>query len=166
MDKLIKPGKYIHFKGFVCDVFGVARHSETQEELVVYSHDGQLWTRPAAMFLETVEKDGKTMPRFTYQGAEKLVRDQIPDIIKAENRTVSVRIATEDEYRQMLKQKIREEADEFAKQPSAEELADILEVAAAAGDAFGISNEELERVMMKKRQERGGFEKRFILKRE
>lgn len=64
----VTPGFYRHFKGFICQVFGVAKHSETQEELVVYSHDGQLWVRPVAMFLETVERDGKTMPRFTFLG--------------------------------------------------------------------------------------------------
>jgi hypothetical protein len=62
-----KPGKYRHFKGNMYDVVGVAKHSETQEELVVYrSADGVLWVRPKEMFLESVERDGKTMQRFEF----------------------------------------------------------------------------------------------------
>ena len=48
-----------------------AKHSETLEEMVVYRAlygEGGLWVRPAAMFLETVERDGKIFPRFTYLG--------------------------------------------------------------------------------------------------
>lgn len=61
-------GKYLHYKGKESEVLGVARHSETLEELVVYKHDGELWVRPLAMFLESVEADGKTVPRFKYLG--------------------------------------------------------------------------------------------------
>ena len=60
----MEPGKYKHFKGTVYTVLGVAKHSETQEELVIYEHDNQIWARPKAMFLETVEHDGKAVPRF------------------------------------------------------------------------------------------------------
>jgi hypothetical protein len=62
----IKKGKYKHFKGFICEVFGVAKHSETLEELVVYTHDGTLWVRPKEMFLEKIEIDGKTISRFEF----------------------------------------------------------------------------------------------------
>ena len=67
----IKPGRYRHFKGKEYEVLGVARHSETQEELVVYRAlygDFGLWVRPARMWNETVERDGKTFRRFTYIG--------------------------------------------------------------------------------------------------
>ena len=60
-------GRYRHFKGKDYTVLGVARHSETGEELVVYRHeygDHSLWVRPLAMFLEVVEIDGKEVPRF------------------------------------------------------------------------------------------------------
>lgn len=62
----LKPGTYRHYKGGVYEVLGVSRHSETLEELVVYraQRDGSLWVRPLAMFLETVEVDGRTVPRF------------------------------------------------------------------------------------------------------
>ena len=67
----IKPGRYRHFKGKEYEVLGVARHSETQEELVIYRAlygDFSLWVRPVSMWNETVERDGKTFRRFTYIG--------------------------------------------------------------------------------------------------
>ena len=65
----IRPGRYRHFKGGEYEVLGIARHSETEEPMVVYRAlygDGALWVRPAAMWNETVERDGKSMYRFTY----------------------------------------------------------------------------------------------------
>jgi len=65
----IKPGRYRHFKGNEYEVVGVAKHSETLEEYVVYRAlygEGSLWVRPASMWNETVERDGKTYQRFTY----------------------------------------------------------------------------------------------------
>lgn len=67
----IKPGRYRHFKSKEYEVLGVARHSETEEELVVYRAlygDFGLWVRPVSMWNETVERDGKTFRRFTYIG--------------------------------------------------------------------------------------------------
>ena len=63
----IQPGRYRHFKGNEYQVLGIARHSETLEELVVYRAlygDGGLWVRPASMWTETVERDGRVQPRF------------------------------------------------------------------------------------------------------
>jgi hypothetical protein len=51
----------------------VARHKETLEELVVYRQeygDRSLWVRPAAMFAETIDVDGQTVPRFTFLGRD------------------------------------------------------------------------------------------------
>ena len=67
----IKPGRYRHFKGNEYEVIGLARHSEMQEEMVVYRAlygDFGLWVRPVSMWNETVERDGKTFRRFTYIG--------------------------------------------------------------------------------------------------
>ena len=67
----IKPGRYRHFKGGEYEVIGVGRHSETLEELVVYRAlygEQGLWVRPAAMWNEMVERDGKRFPRFAYMG--------------------------------------------------------------------------------------------------
>ena len=63
----ITPGRYRHYKGNEYTVLGIARHSETLEELVVYRQEyGErgLWVRPAAMFAETVEIEGRAVPRF------------------------------------------------------------------------------------------------------
>ncbi len=63
----IRIGRYRHFKGNEYTVLGVARHSETMEELVVYRPeygDRALWVRPKQMFQETVEVDGQIVPRF------------------------------------------------------------------------------------------------------
>lgn len=65
----IKIGKYRHFKGKEYEVIGVATHSETLEELVVYKAlygDYGLWVRPLKMFLEDVEVNGKIIKRFEY----------------------------------------------------------------------------------------------------
>ena len=67
----IQPGRYRHFKGKEYEVLGIARHSETEEELVVYRAlygDFGLWVRPVNMWNETVERDGKKFRRFTYIG--------------------------------------------------------------------------------------------------
>jgi len=63
----ITPGRYRHYKGNEYTVLGVARHSETLEELVVYRQEyGErgLWVRPATMFAETVVVEGRAVPRF------------------------------------------------------------------------------------------------------
>ena len=65
---VLKPGRYRHFKGGEYQVIDIARHSETEEDMVVYRPlygAGKLWVRPLHMFIEPVEKDGETMPRFT-----------------------------------------------------------------------------------------------------
>ena len=69
----VKPGRYRHFKGNEYTVIGVARHSETEEQFVVYRQEyGEhgLWVRPKAMFLETVEVNGQMVPRFEYMGPQ------------------------------------------------------------------------------------------------
>jgi hypothetical protein len=70
----IKPGIYEHYKGNSYQVFGVCRHSETQEELVVYMAlygSYGWWVRPLQMFLDEVEKDGKRLPRFKFIGQNR-----------------------------------------------------------------------------------------------
>lgn len=69
----IKLGKYRHFKGNEYEVIGIAKHSETLEEMVIYRAlygDGGYWVRPADMWNEEVERDGKKIKRFTYIGEE------------------------------------------------------------------------------------------------
>ena len=67
----IKPGKYRHYKGNEYEVIGTAKHSETLENMVVYRAlygEYGLWVRPAHMWSEIVEADGKQVERFSYIG--------------------------------------------------------------------------------------------------
>lgn len=71
MQTVIKSGRYRHYKEKDYEVIGLARHSETEEELVVYRTlygDFDLWVRPLKMFMETVEVDGREVPRFRFIG--------------------------------------------------------------------------------------------------
>ena len=66
---MLQPGRYRHYKGQEYEVLGVARHSETEEEYVVYRAlygEHGLWIRPTAMFLEAVLVDGHPCPRFQF----------------------------------------------------------------------------------------------------
>lgn len=68
---MLIPGRYRHYKGNDYIVLGIAHHSETMEELVVYRQDyGErgLWVRPKSMFLEIVDVDGRRVERFRYVG--------------------------------------------------------------------------------------------------
>lgn len=70
----IKKGRYRHYKGGEYRVIGIARHSETLEEMVVYEAlygEGGLWVRPASMWNEEIERDGKKFKRFEFIGEEK-----------------------------------------------------------------------------------------------
>ena len=65
----VKPGRYRHYKGKDYEVIDTARHSETEELLVVYRclyGKRDLWVRPLSMFTGTVEVDGRMLPRFAY----------------------------------------------------------------------------------------------------
>ena len=64
----LSPGKYRHFKGGEYQVIDIARHSETEEWLVVYRPlygEQGLWVRPLEMFVESIEWQGKSVTRFT-----------------------------------------------------------------------------------------------------
>ena len=80
----IPLGRYRHYKGSEYTVIGVALHSETMEELVVYRQeygDHGLWVRPKQMFLETVYVNGEVMPRFQYLGTSVAGDDQADKIL-------------------------------------------------------------------------------------
>lgn len=67
----VKFGRYRHFKGGEYEVLHIARHSETEEPLVVYRAlygDGDVWVRPLSMWNESVEYNGEKILRFTYIG--------------------------------------------------------------------------------------------------
>ena len=66
---MIKLGKYQHFKGNYYQVLHLARHSETEETLVVYhpfDNKGDIWVRPLTMFNETITRAGKILQRFQF----------------------------------------------------------------------------------------------------
>jgi hypothetical protein len=66
---MVEPGRYRHYKGKEYEVVGTARHSETEEEFVVYRAlygSRGLWIRPRALFEEMVNLDGKDVPRFQF----------------------------------------------------------------------------------------------------
>lgn len=71
MSEVIRPGRYRHFKGNEYRVLYLARHSETEEWMVVYQAlygKKDIWVRPASMWNEMVERDGIRYQRFTYMG--------------------------------------------------------------------------------------------------
>ena len=75
---MVSPGMYRHHKGQHYEVVGVARHSETEEEFVVYRAlygERGLWIRPVAMFTERVDKGGVSVPRFS-RIDENMVQDE------------------------------------------------------------------------------------------
>ena len=66
---MIKLGKYQHFKGNLYQVLHIAKHSETDEMMVVYQPqygERGIWVRPLSMFDEVIERDGKSIKRFVY----------------------------------------------------------------------------------------------------
>lgn len=94
---------------------------------------------------------------------DKLVRDRIPEIIRSKGVEPVIHSAGEEEYWQKLKEKLTEEVDEFKEAENLEEMADVLEVIEAIKQFKDFKTEELEELRGKKKEERGGFEKRIIL---
>ena len=94
----------------------------------------------------------------------KLVRDRIPEIIEKQGKTCVTEVLSQDAYIQMVDEKLNEELMEYQESKSLEELADLLEVMEAAVIARGYTWEELLQVRDEKRQKRGGFQDRNLLK--
>lgn len=93
----------------------------------------------------------------------KLVRDKIPQIIRAQGEIPNTRILGEDEYMCHLAQKLDEEVHEYHEDRNAEELADILEVVFALGEQLGYSQKALLDAYQQKHDARGGFRDRIFL---
>jgi len=93
----------------------------------------------------------------------KLVRDKIPQIIRAGGEVPHVRVLEQEEYLSSLEAKLDEEVNEFHRDKNAEELADILEVVYALADAISCSREELIQIYQHKHDARGGFNERIFL---
>lgn len=93
----------------------------------------------------------------------KLVRDNIPEIIKEKNLTPIVHIADNDEFYKKLKEKLIEETNEFIDNDKIEELADILEVIDSITDFKEFNKQDLLLIKENKKNKRGGFDRRIIL---
>ena len=93
----------------------------------------------------------------------KLVRDKIPEIIKENGDTSVTHIASEKEYEEKLKAKLREEVEEFLENENEGELIDILEVINAICEVKSIDKNQLEEKRKEKYEKRGGFKSRIIL---
>jgi predicted house-cleaning noncanonical NTP pyrophosphatase (MazG superfamily) len=93
----------------------------------------------------------------------KLVRDKIPQIIRSKGLEPVIYTAGNDEYDTRLRDKLREEVEEFiASDSDPEELADVLEVVYALAERAGTDRQQLEKLRMAKAEERGGFSDRII----
>lgn len=93
----------------------------------------------------------------------KLVRDKIIEIIKSNSERPIYHTLTDEEYLNELHKKLFEEANEFVEEDSPEELADLLEVVYSIAKVKNISLEEVEDIRLKKREKRGGFDKKIYL---
>jgi predicted house-cleaning noncanonical NTP pyrophosphatase (MazG superfamily) len=93
----------------------------------------------------------------------KLIRDKIPEIIEKNGQKAIIHIASNDEYKEKLREKLQEEVAEYLKSFEKEELADILEVIYALCEARDVSTDEIEKIRKKKANKRGKFKKRIIL---
>lgn len=92
----------------------------------------------------------------------KLVRDKIPEILDEKGISYEKRTANSEEYKIELIKKLEEETQEFLKEGSVEELADVIEVVEALKKLSDYEN--VEEVRLQKKQDKGGFEERIILK--
>lgn len=93
----------------------------------------------------------------------KLVRDKIPEIIRSKGIEPKIHTATEEEYKEKLREKLLEEVNEYLEDSNIEELADILEIVYTLSSLHDISIEELEEVRKRKVESNGGFKDRIIL---
>lgn len=93
----------------------------------------------------------------------KLVRDRIPELIRRQGETPIIRILEEEEYILCLEAKLDEEAGEFHRDKTPEELADILEVVFTLAKAQGCTVEKLMEIYRCKHEARGGFDERVYL---
>lgn len=93
----------------------------------------------------------------------KLVRDLIPQIIERTGKTCITSVLSDEEYLQMVDEKLSEELAEYHADGNIEELADLIEVIYAAAKARGYTIEQLESVRLEKVQQRGSFDKRILL---
>ena len=110
---------------------------------------------------EKQERPGATIQKKSYH---KLVRDRIPEMIEADGKTCVWETLSDEDYLRLLDEKLNEELAEYQQNKSLEELADLLEVLGAVVTARGYTWNQLTALRKEKRDQRGGFEKRILLK--
>lgn len=94
----------------------------------------------------------------------KLIRDKIPEIIKATGKSVVIEFLDNDRFKEYLKMKLEEELKEYQESDNVEELADLIEVIYALLDTKNISREEFEKIRTDKIEKRGRFKNQLLLK--
>jgi predicted house-cleaning noncanonical NTP pyrophosphatase (MazG superfamily) len=93
----------------------------------------------------------------------KLVRDKIPEIIKADGNEYEIRTLNNEEYLSELNKKLGEELKEYYESGEVEELADIAEIIYAIAKHKGVDQQEFDSIRKKKAEKRGGFEEKIFL---
>jgi predicted house-cleaning noncanonical NTP pyrophosphatase (MazG superfamily) len=93
----------------------------------------------------------------------KLVRDKIPEIKRAEGESPRTHIASQEEYKKRLREKLSEEVDEFLSEENVEEYVDMLEVLEAIKNAYQFDNSEITKTRKEKAEKKGTFSKRIVL---
>ena len=93
----------------------------------------------------------------------KAIRDKIPEIIQKDGHTCNIQTLSDEKFILEIEKKLSEEVTEYQNNKNPEELTDILEVIYRIAQLKGISKEELEKIRVKKIQDKGGFEKNLFL---
>ena len=93
----------------------------------------------------------------------KAIRDKIPEIIQKDGHSCNVKTLSDEKFLEHLEKKLSEEVAEYQNDKNSEELADILEVIYRVAQLKGVSKEELEKIRIKKSEQRGGFDKNLFL---
>jgi predicted house-cleaning noncanonical NTP pyrophosphatase (MazG superfamily) len=96
---------------------------------------------------------------------DKLVRDAVPDVVRADGERPVVHEVTGEAYAERLREKLREEVAEYCEDRTVDELADVLEVVHALREHHGVSGDELATLREEKAEERGRFEDGVVLER-
>ncbi len=111
--------------------------------------------------MEVYDRLGEGMEIIEYN---KLVRDKIPEIIEADGKTPIIKSIDGLKLKQALVKKLTEEGEEYLESLETEEIADLLEILHGLMEAQGVSYEEVERIRLSKKEERGGFSQGLILR--
>jgi predicted house-cleaning noncanonical NTP pyrophosphatase (MazG superfamily) len=93
----------------------------------------------------------------------KAIRDKIPEIIQKDGHSCNVKTLSDEKFLEHLEKKLSEELAEYQNDKNPEELADILEVIYRVAQLRGVSKEELEKIRIKKSEQRGRFDKNLFL---